>query len=176
MEDIVKAIEKLAEKDIVDYLLVIVPIVVSIVAIYISIATARKQNKIALFERRYNCLFQIKTILNFSDTIKEDADEKIILALYDAFWGTNIFTLSGDSQIIAAKCHFEVVKKDLEQAIFLFDHKFDVLPINVLKSFHAVLFDAMKGDNLEQSKKEFFLVCDMFAERDFEELKRIVKL
>ena len=68
MDDRVKAIEKLADKDIVDYLLVIVPIVVSIVAIYISIATARKQNKIALFERRYNCLFQIKTVLAFSKT------------------------------------------------------------------------------------------------------------
>ena len=66
MEGLVEAIEKLAEKDLIDYLLVIVPIVVSVVAIYISIATARKQNKIALFERRYNCLFQIKTVLNFS--------------------------------------------------------------------------------------------------------------
>ena len=176
MDDLVKAIEKLAEKDIVDYLLVIVPIVVSIVAIYISIATARKQNKIALFERRYNCLFQIKTILNFSDTIKEDANGKIILALYDAFWGTNISRLSGDNQIIAAKCHFEVVKKDVEQAIFLFDHNFDIVPVDVLKSFHAVLFDAMKGDNLEQSKKEFFLVRDKFAEKDFKKLRKIVKL
>ena len=54
MEELVKAIEKLAEKDLIDYLLVIVPILVSIVAIFISIATAKKQNKIALFERRYN--------------------------------------------------------------------------------------------------------------------------
>ena len=45
MEDIVKAIEKLAKKDIIDYLLVIVPIAISIVAIVISIATARKQNR-----------------------------------------------------------------------------------------------------------------------------------
>ncbi|MBO5930739.1 MAG: hypothetical protein J6Q70_00705 [Clostridia bacterium] len=176
MEDIVKAIEKLAEKDIVDYLFVIVPIVVSIVAIYISIVTARKQNKIALFERRYNCLFQIKTILNFADTIKEGADEKIILALYDAFWGTNISRLSGDNQIIAAKCHFEVLKKDVEQAIFLFNHKFDVAPIDVLKSFHALLFDAIGRKNLEQSKKEFFLICDKFAERDFKKLRKTVKL
>jgi uncharacterized membrane protein len=53
MEDIVKAIEKLAEKDIIDYLLVIVPIAISVVAVVISIATAKKQNKIALFEKRY---------------------------------------------------------------------------------------------------------------------------
>lgn len=176
MEEVVKAIEKLAEKDIFDYLIVIVPIAISIVAIVISIATARKQNKIALFEKRYNCLFQIKTILNFADTIKEDANEKIILALYDAFWGTNISKLSGDTQVIAAKCHFEIMKKDVEQAIFLFDHKFDVVPINVLKSFHALLFDSIGRKNLEQSKKEFFLICDKFAERDFKKLRKIVKL
>ena len=38
MEDVVRAIEKLAEKNIIDYLLVIVPIVVSVVAIIISVA------------------------------------------------------------------------------------------------------------------------------------------
>ena len=59
MDKVVKAIEKLAEKDIIDYLLVIVPIAISIVAIIISITTSKKQNKISLFERRYSCLFQI---------------------------------------------------------------------------------------------------------------------
>ena len=176
MEDIVKAIEKLAEKTWVDYALVVVPIFISMFALGISIATAIKQNKIALFERRYNCLFQIKTVLNFADTIKEDANDKIILALYDAFWGTNISKLSGDNRIIAAKCHFEVIKKDVEQAIFLFNHKFDVVPIDILKSFHVVLFDAMKGDSLEESKNDFFSKCDKFAERDFEKLRKKVKL
>ena len=147
MDEVVKAIEKLAKKDIIDYLLVIVPIAISVVAVVISIATAKKQNKISLFERRYSCLFQIKMILNFADSIK-DADGEIILGLYDAFWGTNIYYLKGDRQIIEAKCHFEIIKKDIEQAYFLFNHKFTISPIDILKAFHAVLLDAMCGKNL----------------------------
>ena len=38
MEELVKAIEKLSEKDAVDYLLIIVPILISLVAIFISVA------------------------------------------------------------------------------------------------------------------------------------------
>ena len=57
MDELVKAIEKLAEKDIIDYLIIFVPIAISLVTIVISIRTAQKQNKIALFEKRYNCLF-----------------------------------------------------------------------------------------------------------------------
>ena len=176
MEEVVKAIEKLAEKDIIDYLLVIVPIAISIVAIIISIATAKKQNKIALFERRYSCLFQIKMILNFADTIKDNADEKVILGLYDAFWGTSISKLSGDRQVIEAKCKFEFIKKDVEQAYFLFDHKFSVTPTEILKAFHAVLFDSMGSESLEKSKNEFFLLCDKFTEKDFKKLQKKVKL
>ena len=90
MEEVVKAIEKLAEKSIIDYLVIIVPIILSIVAIGISIATARKQNKIALFDRRYACLFQIRMILQFAEAIKEVSDPKVILQLFDAFWGPTL--------------------------------------------------------------------------------------
>ena len=175
MEDIVKAIEKLAEKDIIDYLLVIVPIAISVVAVVISIATAKKQNKIALFEKRYNCLFQIKTILNFADTIK-DADGKTILGLYDAFWGTNIYHLKGDRQIIEAKCHFEIIKKDIEQANFLFNYKFSVSTTDIAKAFHAVLFDAIQDKYLEKSKNDFSTICDKFTEKDFKKIQKKVKL
>ena len=54
MEELVKAIEKLSEKDAVDYLLIIVPILISLVAIFISVAIAIRQNKIAMFELRYS--------------------------------------------------------------------------------------------------------------------------
>ena len=49
MEEIVSAIEKLSQKTWVDYLLISVPIAISVVAILISVRISNKQNKIALF-------------------------------------------------------------------------------------------------------------------------------
>ena len=42
MKDVVNAIEKLSEKNIIDYLRIIVPIAISIVAIILSITTVRE--------------------------------------------------------------------------------------------------------------------------------------
>lgn len=70
MEDIVKAIEHLAEKTWVDYALVVVPILISLLAVVISIATARKQSKmqnnsfsLELYEKRWEVYESIDKIL-----------------------------------------------------------------------------------------------------------------
>lgn len=177
MEDLIKAIEKLAEKDIIDYLIIIVPIAISVIAIIISIATAKKQNKIALFERRYSCLFQIKMILNFADTIQDqDIEGKIILGLYDSFWGTNIYHLKGDKQIIEAKSHLEILKKEVEQVGFLFNYKCSISPTDIIKAFNGVLFDAMMDKDLKESIDKFYSLCTDFTEKDFKKLQKEIKL
>ena len=53
MDELIHVIEKLSQKDWVDYLLIIIPILVSLVAIVISVATVQKQNRIALFKTQY---------------------------------------------------------------------------------------------------------------------------
>ena len=83
MEEIVKAIEKIAEKNIIDYLLVIVPIVASLIAIVISIVVSQKQNKIALFEKRFDAYANLLKLKAFSDMLKKEEcsfDPKVIAA------------------------------------------------------------------------------------------------
>ena len=99
MEGIIQAIEKLSEKSVIDYLLVAVPIIISVLAIIISVKTTRKQNRIALFELRYNCLFQIQTILSFGEAIKDDTDPMLILSLFDLFWGTELATTTDNKRL-----------------------------------------------------------------------------
>ena len=53
MNELVKAIENLSNKTIVDYLLIVIPIIISVIAIIISLNSTNKQNKIALFEIRF---------------------------------------------------------------------------------------------------------------------------
>lgn len=61
MEGIIDAIHALKQRDTWDYIAIFAPLILSSVAIWISIRTTKKQNKIALFERR----FEIFNILGF---------------------------------------------------------------------------------------------------------------
>ena len=65
MDELIQAIEKISQKDWVDYLIIIVPIMLSVIAVWISLATASKQNKIALFDMRYKALKHFQKIIEF---------------------------------------------------------------------------------------------------------------
>ena len=53
----------------------------SLIAIFVSVTTARRENKIALFGKRYDCLFQLKNILAFSESIRDVKENQAILVL-----------------------------------------------------------------------------------------------
>ncbi|MFI3114865.1 MAG: hypothetical protein R3Y12_01820 [Clostridia bacterium] len=60
--DVIKIVEQLTKRDWLDYLIAVVPLIFSTVAIGISIATSQKQNRIALFEKRYEKLKKFKEL------------------------------------------------------------------------------------------------------------------
>ena len=176
MKEIVTAIEKLAEKDIVDYLLIIAPILISIVAIIISIATSCKQNKIALYEQRYRCLTQVKRIISFSEMIKKNKNPVIVLELFDAMWGSNVSTSSGDAQIIRAKYQMEIIKDDVEQITFLFKHSsYESLAL-IIKNLHTIMLEAVDEKVVQEHLDAFCKSCDKFYVGDFKQLTKRTKL
>ena len=88
MEELVKAIEKISEKSIIDYLLIIVPIAISLVAIFVSIVTARRQNKIAMFELRYKALSTIKRISYFASTFYVTKNPHVVIESFNCCFAT----------------------------------------------------------------------------------------
>lgn len=95
MDKLIPILEQMAQKTWVDYFAVSAPIVLSVVAIYISISTTRKQNKIALFEKRYELYQKIQQYLildiafrsavHFSDDeFLENMEEGMYLGLREA--------------------------------------------------------------------------------------------
>lgn len=64
MEELIIAIEKLSNKTVLDYFIAFVPLILSIVAIYISIDSTRKQNKIALLDKRIEIYNNLKICLS----------------------------------------------------------------------------------------------------------------
>lgn len=176
LQEISNILNEMNQRDLWDYAAIIVPLTLSIVAIFISIHTTIKQNKIAMFEKRYNCFFQIREILNFAETIKEYPNANVVLGLFDAFWGTNTAELSGNGQTIKAKTQLEIIKKEIVQTTFLFKHKFVIAPIDVFRDFHAVIWNAIAGNELNKSIDKFILTCDNFKKNDLEKLKKAIKM
>lgn len=84
MEEILKQINNSLNKfDWISFLLTTLTIIISVVAVIISISTANKQNKLNLFDKRfniYNKLYQIKSILDL--TYKDLENGKSTNTLY----------------------------------------------------------------------------------------------
>ena len=56
LNEIIEAIKTLNHRDFLDYLAIVAPLILSFVAIFISVYTIRKQTKIDLFEKRYETI------------------------------------------------------------------------------------------------------------------------
>ena len=176
MGEIVKAIEKLAEKDILDYLLIIVPIFISFVAIIISITTARKQNKIALFERRFKCLSQMQMLFAFSRVINEYRNSTTILQLFDAYCGTDASLNKGIVRSMKAKRKLETIGDEIAQSKFLFKHKYTVEPIDLVRSFHKIIIESVANTVPDEMIDQFVDLCNRFLEIDYPELEKQTKI
>lgn len=70
MDQIVQAINSSHSRDWVDYLAIFAPFVLSIVAVWVSVSTARRQNKIALFEKRFVFYCELHKLTAFSEAIE----------------------------------------------------------------------------------------------------------
>lgn len=69
MDELISAIEKISDKTWFDYCIAIAPLILSLVAIYISIDSTRKQNKIALLDKRLEIYMNLKECI--SEVIRE---------------------------------------------------------------------------------------------------------
>ena len=57
------------QRDLFDYFATGVTLLLSVIAVIIAVSTAERQNKIALFDRRFAVLECLSLVLNFSDEI-----------------------------------------------------------------------------------------------------------
>ena len=154
-------------REFVDYSLIIIPILLSLVAIWISISTARKQNKISMFELRYQCLSQIRSIITFSDTL-HDCDEPVIIwSMFDSFWGTDISDKGFDERLIKAKCKMESIKKDVLQAKYLFKKQPKTDLELLIEKFQRFVSGSMLDNTFLEVRDELHKLCLDFKEKDY---------
>ena len=81
-EDKTEWISQLLERDFWDYAAIITPIVLSVVAIIISIYSLQQQNRIALFDKRYSACMSLFFLMS---VIKQIAEQNVTKSEKDYF-------------------------------------------------------------------------------------------
>ena len=159
-----------------DYLLVIIPIFISCVAIGITISISKKQNKIELFNVRYKCISQIESILSFSKCIEDCKNSQIIITVFDSIWGTDGTNLSFEEKLVVYRCKLEFIKFDVSSAKLVFKHKFHTDPFDLVFSLHELLMVLIKGEDVEPYVYDLNNKCNLFYEKDFQKIVDITKI
>ena len=77
LAELIIAVQSLQQRDLWDYFAIIAPLVLSVVAVWISISTAKKQNKIALFEMRYKTVSVLCFLLSVAKEVVNQKDKEI---------------------------------------------------------------------------------------------------
>lgn len=179
MDELIHAIEKLSQKDWVDYLLIIIPILVSLVAIVISVATARKQNRIALFKMRYKALMQIKSILRFEKETHNVDSPKAILFIYDMIYGTNIREYKNKDSVVAlikGGQQEKVIEEDISVLYFLTSKKENALFGAMYTAFAEIVVAAVDGEIKKDAQEKLHLACSEIKESVYDKLLDKIKI
>ena len=153
-----------------------IPIVVSLIAIIISIHTAIKQNKIALFELRYGCYSQLQKITNFGRGVFGTNDTDVILKLFDAIWGSTVAESNGDKILIKATTQLGIIEHIVLQKEFLFAYKFSVDLSDLIKCLQDVITAASAEIVNTEAIEELHRLCDILSEKDLHNIRKILKI
>lgn len=178
MNELVKAIENLSNKTIVDYLLIVIPIIISVIAIIISLNSTNKQNKIALFEIRYAIFKDLKQILEFDKSTYSCNKVCDIIGLFDSYFGTNISKDNMNDAIIKSITKVELIGNSVLKQQFVFgenserQNKLE----KIVESFQKFVVSAAGGDINVEERNKLHKLCDEFYKQDFNELVNKIKL
>lgn len=162
MEEIVRAIEKISEKSIVDYFIIVVPIVISVCAIIVSVATARRQNKIAMFELRHRALATLKRISNFSSVFYVTSDSQVVIEAFNCCFATSI----DSNDQLKALSNSRMKINDMEENVAIISDMLSELDKNTVeKTFvglSKIITDAICNGYIKDKdvqKFKFLCVC-----------------
>ena len=106
-------------KTIIDYLLVVIPIVVSVVAIVISLQATRQQNRIALFEKRFSVFCCLQKCAAFDSLLEEAKNPHDAYVAYCSAFGIEQVSLALDDGW--AMMEYRRIEEKLMQGYLLFD-------------------------------------------------------
>lgn len=182
------------------------PILLSVVAIYISIITVQMQKKMDLFDKRYDVYYQIEKIISYKNSIKfidvppvkTNEGENFDLAnVYLALWRSQDIEFDEKLNINDIKNSFDIANKistinkrkeseikelnKVELLYFLEDEKNIIIKsfINCYKEFIEGLTVGvfkLAEVNIKDKKEKFVRACDDVEENLLKEMKNVINV
>ena len=159
MEDLIKAIEKLSEKTWVDYLLIIVPIAISLIAIIISVTTARRQNKIAMFELRYKALATIKRVLNFASVLYVTNNQRLIIESFNISFSTSISLEDQAKALVNVRMKLDDMEECISVISDLLNYSDREIIVRTFSMLNKIVNNAIVGRFDQQLIEDFRWAC-----------------
>lgn len=177
MYQVAAAVRALGTRDWFDYLSVIAPLVLSVVAIWISISTARTQNRIALFDIRHTALYRLKTLLEFNQRIQGDISKGLIAFFFDAHFGTNIEQCDSSQGMNQVIMTINQLERDIIVRPFVRrkeDRKeiYDIL----VALRNLMLFYVLNDESTEDSRDELNTLCTKLYNGRYKKLRSKVRI
>lgn len=183
MEELIQAVEALSRKTAIDYLIVIVPILVSIVAVLISIGIAKRQNKIALTEKRLAILRDVKLILCFAESIdffQKDTDENRndMIEIYSGIFGMD-FSSKEATKISFQEIYRSVnaIERTTIMIEFFFDLKTDKQVSRIVgKMLNLLSLIVDQDSTFIAQKNDFCEACTVFKKEMIPQMQKITRI
>lgn len=174
---IVEAIDHLSKKTTIDYAIALAPIILSIVAILISINTARRQNNIALFEKRLKLLSIMQSLFAFSDSISEadSSGVEFICVLYNSIFQANIIR-SDRKSLESFYASVKIMERELLAEEYLFSYNLSKQIKNLLEKLTLFMERVVTAKKFYKEQDAFCSACKSFESDYYEILAKEAKI
>ena len=165
MQELIEAVKMSSQSSGWDKALVVIPIVISVIALFISLYIAYRQNKIALFEKRYRVVYLVKSIITFSEQIEHCTDETI----YPIYMST--FRCDSDER--SKSKYFVISIRVLETDLLTKEETFYSDSVHILCGVDEA---GRVGAPYEKEKAELISACKDFKQKYMRKMNETVKL
>ena len=165
---------------LIELIITVLPILLSLVAIGITIYVARKQNKIALFQLRYQALSRLKRILLFEESVLKNATPTSIIEGSNVFFLIDIKQEIVDgvpwNQYIKITSFLSGVENDLAVLHCYITEEQREVTDNMLSQLAEIMADAVSNRLNSDAIQVLHQECKKFSEKDIKKLEKKFKL
>lgn len=193
-DELIAAIGTLSEKSTFDYLIAIGPIVLSLIAIFISIYTTVKQNKIALLEKRCCVLETTLRIIGFSKNIASpenlyisdkkqhgklkalELKSRRVCEQYNSMFGTNLDFQKKNAEKFLIDASLFAIHKDIMMARYLFDPEILTLLVGMSGAMAQYMKNTISQNDNSSYHKEFCEKCSEFKTKWLPKLEEQIRI
>lgn len=166
LSELIANVQLSQQRDLWDYIAIIAPLVLSVVAVWISIGTAKKQNKIALFEMRYRVVSILSFLLPVAKELvnSKEIDDWTILATAMDTYKMSATDSSAEFDYPKLDSFYTHLILDAGMVNCLFDKKGTKQIMDFLEEFHEFVSIVCKDEVTEEARADLNKTVSLLEE------------